>query len=127
AGDGDLGVGVDDVEDPARIVAADCQLGRPWPEDVQALVDDQLAARQRDGVAYQGGGKGDRVPVVGGGDRGPQRACPAVGVVDDGERARHAPILKELQPESAAPRSVLFRRWAAGITTGPRGTEPGCE
>src|SRR5205823_5105629 len=77
SGDGHGHVALD-VEDAAGVVAADRQAPGALPFDVQALVENQLAAGQRDGPAGELAGEMDGVAAVGGGDRRPQRAGPAV-------------------------------------------------
>ena len=60
AGDGD-GEPFVDVEDPVGVVAADGQQARARPLDVQALLDRQLVAGQRDRLAREAGSEDDRV------------------------------------------------------------------
>src|SRR5205823_14410058 len=72
AGDGDGEPLVDDVEHPERVAAADGQLVRPRPLDVQALLDRQFVAGQGDGLTVEAGCEDDRVAAVDGGDGRPQ-------------------------------------------------------
>src|SRR5262249_28904916 len=75
------------VEHPGGVVAADRQLTGAEPVDGDVVLDEQLAAGQPDGLPGQGWGEGDRVAVVGGGNRSPQRAGAAVGCCLDCQRA----------------------------------------
>src|SRR5262249_16516628 len=61
----DVGAAAADVEDAARVVAADGQLAGAGSLDVQVLVNDQFAAGQGDGV--DGFGEDDLIAGVGGG------------------------------------------------------------
>jgi hypothetical protein len=99
AGDGH-GRGALDVEDPAGVVAADGQLRRARPLDVHAVVDQELAQCQGDGLAVELLGELDGVAAAGGGDHRAQRAGGAiVGGAGDGQRAGHGAVFQRFEPE----------------------------
>src|SRR5262249_1802715 len=50
SGDGHFRFGVGDIEHTAGVIATDGQVRRTKPLDIHVLVDDQLAAGQRDGL-----------------------------------------------------------------------------
>src|SRR5262249_43701987 len=82
------------------MVAADGQLIRARPFDVQAPGDGQLAVGEGDGLAGQTGGEVDDIAALGGGDLAAQRAVArGTGVegVGDGQRAGHPAVLEGLQ------------------------------
>ena len=74
-----------DVEDPVGIVAADGQQAGAWPLDIEAFLDRQLVAGQRDRLAVEAGGKDDRVAALRAGDGIAERARPFVERVQDGQ------------------------------------------
>ena len=86
------------VKDPELIVAADDQQASAGPLDVQAVVDRQLAASQRDGLAVQAGSKDDRVAALGGFDRVPQRPSPTIKIIRDRQRTRNGAVFEEFKP-----------------------------
>src|SRR5207248_4478012 len=75
--------------------------------DVQALVDDQLAAGQRDGLTRELAGEMDPVAGLGGGDFSAKRALPAVQGVGDSQRAEKPAIAERRGrgPEGCPPSS----------------------
>src|SRR5262249_3611760 len=75
---GHVGPAASEIKNPAGVIAADGQLVGARAEDAQALVDEQLAARQCDGLAVETGVEDDPVPAVSGGDVGPQRPGAAI-------------------------------------------------
>jgi len=98
--------------------------GRSGDRDV--AVDGELARGQRDGspsrVEVDDVGSGVSRLVVGGRDRGPQRAGTAVESVEDGERGRHRAVFERLNPQ---PDSGLRPADRAGGGAGERVAESG--
>src|SRR5262245_27978455 len=100
-----------DLEDPAGVVAADCEPVGARAVDPQVVGDAQLAAGQGDGALQAAGESAHVGPgvAVGVEDRLPQRAGAAVGEVQDREGARQGPAFQGLQPGHEAPSLVPIR------------------
>ena len=84
---------------PVRVVA-DRRFLQPVARigDVEALLDRQLVAGQRDGLAVEAGGEDDAVAVPGAAQGVPERPGPGVEVVQDRQRAEGGPVFEGFEP-----------------------------
>src|SRR5262249_50463118 len=106
AGQRDLHVG-GDFQDTRVEAGADGQLSGARALDVQALVDEQLPAGQRDALAPQTVFEGDGVAALRVGDLIAQRAGRGRGgvqVVGDGQRAGHVAAFEDFDARPEARR-----------------------
>src|SRR5262249_19196783 len=74
-----------DIEDPILVISVDHYEICPGPLDIQALVNDNLVARQRDSLTGKTGGEDDSIAVLCPTDSVPQRSRALIINIGDGK------------------------------------------